>query len=414
MESKNYDSRYAGLIGRKSAGMRCLGLAVVAVLLLSAGACGPTPVTPPALGTVSTEPSPAKPGTPTVPAGSPTHTTAVSGQTPSRVTTVEDGEALLSFVVRTEASFDLYTVRRDGSGLRRLWSDPGLSANVVWSPDCSHIAFTYYPFRPNNTAYVYMASSDGGNLTRLSPDADSFAPVWSPDGKRIAYHWSPRGSSAIALCVVETESGEVTQLTHGESRNVLGEWSPEGQRIFFLSDRDDGQRFEVYVMNADGSQERKLTATGLAKSYLDLSPDGAKVLFVGATVRDNTPDPMLGVSDTAFRLFVMNSDGSDLRELSGDTWEQIYDPSWSPQGDRIVFVGITAQGERAIYVTDLAGDSVIVLAGGEVAHPIWSPDGMEVAFHCEDDLCIVAGSGGDMRRLGIRLPTRSLLQWVWP
>lgn len=413
MRSKSHDPQHGGLGERKSAGIRCLGLAVVAVLLLSAGACGPTPVTPPSSGTVFPEPSPTKPGPLTVSPGLPTHTAAVSGPTPSRVPTGEDREALLSFVVRTEASFDLYTVRRDGSGLRLVWSDPGLSANVAWSPDCSRIAFTYYPFRPNNTAYVYMASSDGRNLTRLSPDADSFAPVWSPDGRRIAYHWSPRGSSAINLCVVETESGEVTHLTHGEGRNVLGEWSPDGQRIFFLSDRDDGQRFEVYVMDADGSQERKLTATGLAKSYLDLSSDGAKVLFVGATIRDDTLDPMLGVSDTAFRLFVMNSDGSGLRELSGDSWEQIYDPRWSPQGDRIVFVGITAQGERAIYVTDLAG-GMIVLAKGEVAHPIWSLDGMEIAFRCEDDLCIVAGGGGDVRRLGIRLPTRSLLQWVWP
>jgi Tol biopolymer transport system component len=92
----------------------------------------------------------------------------------------------------------LFTVRLDGSGLRRLTSW-GLRPNDAdWSPDGTKIVFEAYPRFPNSEfdapsgshGEVYTMDADGGHLKNITDNfrhAGSSDPVWSPDGKKILF-----------------------------------------------------------------------------------------------------------------------------------------------------------------------------------------------------------------------------------
>jgi Tol biopolymer transport system component len=49
---------------------------------------------------------------------------------------------VIAFTSKREGNYDLFTIRPDGSGLKRLTSDPGNEAHSVWSPDGEWLAFS--------------------------------------------------------------------------------------------------------------------------------------------------------------------------------------------------------------------------------------------------------------------------------
>jgi Tol biopolymer transport system component len=93
-----------------------------------------------------------------------------------------DGRAIL-FDARTslaeKARADVWAIRPNGSGLRRLIVD---ASDPAWSPDGRSVAFS-------RRGDLYTARSDGTFLRRLTRGyyADSTSPDWSPDGTQIAY-----------------------------------------------------------------------------------------------------------------------------------------------------------------------------------------------------------------------------------
>lgn len=314
-------------------------------------------------------------------------------------------EARIGFTVRKQGTPTICTVQSDGSDLTCIFSDPRMGHYATWSPDGSSIAFSY---SLEGVSYIYAVNSDGTGLRQLSKEPNSLGPMWSPDGGRIAYQVTASDGAFDDIFVLNIRTGEVRCLTDSRGRNILIDWAPDGKQLFFYSDRD-GDRLEIYVVNVDGTERRKLTDTGFDKTYADLSPDGARLLFVGATARGEEVDPVLGTSDTGYCLFVMNSDGTGLRQLP--IGGQIYDPTWSPEGDKILFVG---DAPRGIYTIDADGTGLRMVFEGNVAHPRWSPDGTRIAFRCDGDICVLDRDGSNPRALNTGMPGHSYLEWIVP
>jgi len=141
--------------------------------------------------------------------------------------------------------------------------------------------------------------------------------------------------------------------------------------VCFSSNRTGS--YQVYTMNSDGSDLRQLTSTSAYNDRYgdhspDLSPDGDSIVYLHK--------PGLGG-----RLFVMRADGSGAHPITrpGASGE---DPQFSPDGGKIVFDAGTT-----IYTVNADGThrhKVIALHGGTAVYgPTFSPDGQWLAFAWE-------------------------------
>lgn len=78
----------------------------------------------------------------------------------------------------------LYTVRSDGSRLRRLFGRyRGTGSQPDWSPDGKRVAF-------DTSGQIFTIGANGRALRRLTAfknERDISHPVWSPDGRYIAF-----------------------------------------------------------------------------------------------------------------------------------------------------------------------------------------------------------------------------------
>ena len=150
---------------------------------------------------------------------------------------------------------DLYVMDVDGGNLTLLTDTP-LDDEFVpaWSPDGTQIAYDFTPAGENG--FIHIINVDGTGGRRLTTDpANDTNPIWSPDGTKILFMSNRGGDDEIF--VINTDGTDLLQLTSNFSEDISADWSPDGTRIVFASDRDGN--FELYTVNADGSNPTRLT-----------------------------------------------------------------------------------------------------------------------------------------------------------
>ncbi len=241
-----------------------------------------------------------------------------------------------------------------------------------WSPDGTKIAFGR---DHNDNTDVYVIGADGTGLVRLTSDpATDSHPSWSPDGSRIAFASDRDGDREIY--VMNVDGSDVTRLTDNEADDGQPAWSPDGTKIAFVSDSEEPENPDIYVMNADGSGRTRLTTAPSGDWFPAWMPDGSRIVFHRSDAADEGEEE---TADAPEGVYVMNADGSGQTLLPGTgPW-----PSWSPDGNKIAFVGAADDEESAdIYVVSANGGDPIRLTDSphyDLA-PAWAPDGNKIAF----------------------------------
>ena len=173
------------------------------------------------------------------------------------------------------------------------------------------------------------------------------------------------------------------QLTHVGAARAAGapDWSPGGARIVYESNQTGDYR--IWVMNADGSGHTRLTNDpGFADLEPSWSPDGKRILF-------SRCDDHVGFILTC-DLEVMNAAGGGMRRLAGGHWTYVRG-QYSPDGRRIV-VGTDLGGfQSALWLmrSDGTGLHRITRPSLQAFWPGWSPDGRHIVF---TDNCCQFGS----------------------
>jgi len=244
-----------------------------------------------------------------------THTPRIDESSPSFS---PDGRTI-AYVARFREDADIWLMRSDGSHRRPLVTGRFSEFQPSFFPSGRSLLFTEYDGARGWT--VFSVRRDGTGLKRLV-DRATF-PVVSPDGRTLAYSANNDGVGGIRLMNLRT--GNVRRLTTGSAQGL--DFSPDGRRILFGGQRDcepgGTLRFALLVIGLHDRHSRYLHRSCRNEDAgAAWSPDGRRIVHVLKFQRGRRLD---------FRLRMMTASGVPIagapRHLRGT--QELF-PAWGP------------------------------------------------------------------------------------
>lgn len=286
------------------------------------------------------------------------------------------GEGLIGFLERIGPAVEvgsqplqLAVINRDGTGYRPLTRAGEAPYQVVWSVRGGRVAYTAEaPAPPHGRMApgVFVRSLSGGEPVQVAAELGVITERfdWSPDGSRlvIAAYVPTRWS----LWIVDADGSGLTQLLEDEQAGLGSPtWSPDGAWIAFAWNNG------LWKIRPDGSGRVRLSqlASIVEPTW---APDGRSLFAMG--VLDTSPS-------SGRQTWIMDADGSDLRQLSGECPDGVRLPfsdlRWSPDGQRLLFVD---GHERRLHVLRLSDCDRVTLPAITWRPAEWSPDGRRILY----------------------------------
>ena len=228
---------------------------------------------------------------------------------------------------------------------------------------------------------IFTYASDGSDRKMLTTSGYNIMPSWSWDGRRVLFT-SSFGGDAAEIWVMDAQGANKRQLTFGtQGGNFTPVESPDGTQIAFSSMRRSVGHPEVWVMDIDGANQKRLTSTVVIPGQENVwtlhpswSPDGDRIVYAST-------------SSGQTQIWIMNADGSDQRQLTdglGPSYPDANVPVWSLDGSRIAFWSGFERRFGEVWTMNPDGsDPRRVTSTPDPRNsddPQWSPDGSRIIF----------------------------------
>jgi Tol biopolymer transport system component len=283
-----------------------------------------------------------------------------------------DTDSLKGRIVFSDETNDIWSMRADGSRVRRLTSAPAQEFDPTWSPDGRRIAYRHQT-EDDETTEIYVMDADGSHQTNLTRnEVADWGPDWSLDGDAIAFNsaMETEGFGLYGFVVAPDGTGLRRISDHYVEYPA---WSPDGSRIAFMAQEPDASGsnpdYNIFVMNADGTGVTRLTDAPGEDGWPAWSPDGSQIVFSSArddcSISESADCRSTGDIGPWEDAWVMNADGSSQHRLT-DGFAQFF--AWSPDGDAILVAGA---GDMFLIRPDGTGTTPLKMP--EVGHPLF-PD----------------------------------------
>jgi WD40 repeat protein len=279
---------------------------------------------------------------------------------------------------------------------------------LYWTRNVYHSAITVLPV-------------GGGEAKELIADGEQ--PTWRPDGRQISYvvggfrmaDWALNlDSAAIPVNPQGQRAGEPSVIISGYYEDFAAIWSPDGRWIAFHSHRPKtpvaaydsaGSADDIFLRRADDlhAPEIRLTDFGLEVWSPSWSPDGRKLMF--------TSWEKGGKAGIA-RLWILSLD-----PLTGKVFKteklplpegiaNVNNGAWSPDGREIAIEAFHAGEDRSLWIVDAAGahgQKLFDYKGSSHNGLDWAADGKQIIYSALVDgktqLFAVPRAGGVPRQL---------------
>ena len=306
---------------------------------------------------------------------------------------VERKSGLIAFI---SSDGNIYTMNQAGQDLTQITTDATFGdgqlhyySHVTWSPDGSQIAYVSYSgSNPQDVeAQLYVSQSNGANAREIFA-SDRMIPrflYWAPNSNSLAFLSAQKGSNSQILRLSKLDGTESQVLDSGQP--LFWSWTPSSKRMLIHGNGSGPGSRLAYLWLGNTIIEDGLQVHPASFQAPDFSPDGNHIIFAGIT--DDGNSALITLERTTGLQNI-------IAEYQGTVSFQ-----WSPIDDHIAFTSsqddtLTTQNQRPLTVMRNQTSPIQLLSTGEnVIGFFWSPDGTKIAYFQG-----AVSQGGEIRTMG--------------
>jgi len=340
-----------------------------------------------------------------------------------------DGKTIAFFAYR-DGGYDLWAMAPDGSGQHRLTAGAFDDREPVFSHDGTRIAFSSDRGNPLGSDYnIFVLDLRSGDIRQLTSNpAEDMMPSWSPDDRQVAFASSRDNGNGIWAVDANGGGGE-RRLATTAARIDAVSWGPDG----VIAHAVDGVKgwlegngksitgnehvfpFRVsfaagggFFYTADG-KIKKRGASGAVETVpftaqLEVTPARNTYVRRKRDFTSTAPRKALGIMGPALSpdgktiAFAALGDvylmpvGGKPRNITHDAAYDT-DPSWSPDGNTLVYSSEKAGGLLQLFLYDVKNgrERQLTHIATQPILPAFSPDGRRIAYLNVDGMWRRAG-----------------------
>jgi Tol biopolymer transport system component len=263
-----------------------------------------------------------------------------------------------------------------------------------WMPDSRHIVVSVATAQ-DSPHHLWMVDPEASSVTALTGGTEIQAgPKVAPDGKSLLFLRYVPKFSVISVSLLDGATKPIVDSGRQES---MPAWSANTAKLVWVSNRNG--LFEIWLREADGSERPVVTGAGSPPGEYRyfiapaISPDGQRIIYGRVDVSGATRVGYLWLSSL--------SGGPPLR-LTNVESDQESGGSWSPGGDRFVYVQMKG-GKMTLMMVRTSGNATpeaLKDFSGLPTIPDWSPSGNWITFRDENGWHLISPDGKTSKDLG--------------
>jgi eukaryotic-like serine/threonine-protein kinase len=254
----------------------------------------------------------------------------------------------------------------------------------------------YFSLSPNEQELAFVAVQqgqydlwrlklDGGTLQRITNDAAyEQYPLWLSD-RQVIYNTVREGKRTVA--VIDAAGGLPTTMPTGDHQTQLADYAAASQTLLCYEQRDES---DIYAVRLDTSAEQQVSSELGAEFWGSASPNGQSLLYQSLSGERFIWQPARST------IFIKPLAGGPLTRVTTDGSEA----QWSPNGAQVAFLR-SVGGQRALWTVNAQGGEEKQLVPDKVFSTAfrdsppynrdqikawsWSPDSRQIAYCAVQD-----------------------------
>lgn len=199
-----------------------------------------------------------------------------------------------------DPEMEIYAVSEKSREIQRLTNARGYDAEASYSPDGQWIAFSsmrdaynrplsdaekkQLELDPSFFGEIYIMRADGSGQKRLTNVTGyDGGPFFSPDGTRIVWRRFDEQGLIADVWTMNLDGTDQTQVTHFGSMSWAPYIHPSGEYLLFASNKLGFENFEVFMVDVAGTKEPvRITYSDGFDGLPVPSPDGRQIAWTSS------------------------------------------------------------------------------------------------------------------------------------
>ena len=237
-----------------------------------------------------------------------------------------DGTRIVFTSNKEDDRTKLYMMWMDSRQMVALTNTAEAPKDISWSADSRHLAFTLFVPEKKQSPVKLPEKPEGAKWNK--------PPIYID---KMTYRFDGQGylkDGHDQIFTLSVEGGTPVQHTFSEMDHAAPQWAVNGKTIYFSANLHENHEYdplnsEIYRLDLPGGKVTPLTSRQGPDQSPVVSPDGGLIAFTGFD------DRYQGYQVT--HLYVMNQDGSGIRELTPTLDRDVVNAQWEANGKGLYF-----------------------------------------------------------------------------